>query len=74
VGHLAAAIHLCGTGTTVSAAGSGGGPGLDLPLLAGAFGASLLVGAITAVVTFILARRLPAPAPAPIPVWNFPER
>ena len=72
MGHLAATIHMCGTGTTVSATGSGGGLGLDLPLLAAVFGAFALLGAMTAGITFILARRLPPPQPSPIPVWEYP--
>jgi hypothetical protein len=74
MGHVTATIHLCGTGTAAAATGSGGGPGLDLPLLAAIFGAFALLGAVTAGITFILARRLPPPAPAPIPVWEFPAR
>jgi hypothetical protein len=75
MGHLVAAgVYLCGDALTSQTTGSGGGRGLGLPLLVGVFAAFTAIGAIVAIATFVLSRRLPVPGPAPIPIWDLTPR
>lgn len=75
MGHLTAALFLCATSSTTgtAASSSGGGLGINVGLLAVVVGAFTAIGVISALVTFVLARRTPV-TPAPIPVWNYPRQ